>query len=108
MAPKSEPLVAAVVAAVVFLFPLNALGVEEGPYPIWWSPKLDLESLDRIDERLERKLWPDGTRIEVHKEEGGRKLYATMDNCASVLALRKQGYWGRGNSGSLSCTACSF
>ena len=89
-----------ILVALLAAMPAPSSGAEESdPYPIWWSPKLELESLDRIDERLERKLWPDRTGIEVYKEEGGRKLYATMGNCASVLALRKQGYWGKGNSG---------
>ena len=89
-----------VLVAFLAAMPVMGTGAEApGSYPVWWSPKLELESLDRIDERLERKLWPDRTGIEVYKEEGGRKLYATMGNCASVLALRKQGYWGKGNSG---------
>ena len=89
-----------VFVALLAAMPALGIGAEEpGPYPIWWSPKLELESLDRIDERLGRKLWPDGRGIEVYKEEGGRKVYATMESCASAFALRRQGYEGRGNSG---------
>ena len=28
-------------------------------YPVWWSGELELESLDRVEGRLRRDLWPD-------------------------------------------------
>ena len=33
-----------------------ATATEDGPYPVWWSPILEVESLDHIDARLERAL----------------------------------------------------
>ncbi len=70
-----------------------ALAAEDGPYPVWWSPSLELDSLDVIEERLARKLWPDGDGIEVY--EGGRKSgeIKVADTCASTIQLSDAGYW---------------
>ncbi len=50
---KLRPIALAVVAMVV---PAIVAAAEDGPYPVWWSPMLELDSLDAIDARLERKL----------------------------------------------------
>ena len=76
----------------------GALPTEEGTYPIWWSPSLELDSLDKIDERLERKLWPHGDGIDVYKEEYDTREEKIADTCLSAIDLRQQGYYGRGNN----------
>ena len=41
---------------------------EEGPYPIWWSDKLELASLDQVEARLRRDLWldfPEAQSVEI-------------------------------------------
>ncbi len=52
---KLPPIVLAVVAMVV---PSIVVAAEDGPYPVWWSPALELDSLDAIDARLAREIWP--------------------------------------------------
>ncbi len=43
----------------------------EPPYPIWWSPVLELDSLEAIDARLHRALWPgDDEGMTLYKQEG--------------------------------------
>ena len=37
---------------------LSGASAEDGPYPVWWSPTLELDSLDQIDARLAREIWP--------------------------------------------------
>ena len=66
---------------------------EEGPYPIWWSPLLELESLDRIDARLDRETWPGANDFMVYKEVGGERVGAIMDTCAKTIELSDAGYY---------------
>ena len=82
-----------VVSAALALILSGATRSEAGePYPIWWSPALEVESIDKVEERLARPLWEDGEGIEVFK--GGRDTAprAVMNTCHSMLALRAQGY----------------
>lgn len=95
MASRRKVLAAAVLAAL--LFPEPALAAEDSPYPVWWSPSLELDSLDKIDERLQRKLWLDGGEIKVSKggyRTGKKKI---IDTCASAIELSKKGYQGLNN-----------
>jgi hypothetical protein len=71
---------------------------EEEPYPIWWSPLLELESLDRLDARLDRELDPGMSDIVVYKEVGGEEVSAVMNNCAAVIRLTDGGYEARGSN----------
>ncbi len=73
-----------------------AEGSAAEPYPIWWSPKLELDSLDAIDARLERPFW------DPSEYSGGLPLYPRGSrqedrrearNCVELLALRKRGYF---------------
>ena len=97
MASRRKVLAAAVLAALL-LFPEPALAGEDSPYPVWWSPSLELESLDDIDERLQRKLWPEGHGIDVYKEEYDTREEKIVDTCLSAIHLRQQGYYGKGNN----------
>ncbi len=67
-------------------------------YPIWWSGELELESLDRVDQRLRRDLWPDigeGFYLYVGIQPRLRKAYAR--NCESLIRLSEAGYSALGN-----------
>jgi hypothetical protein len=46
-----------------------ALGGESGDYPVWWSPELGLDSLDRIEEAL-RASFPWRRQFHVYKHRG--------------------------------------
>ncbi len=72
---------------------------DEEPYPIWWSPSLELESLDRIDERLERPFWPDDEGFVMGKWDIDK--YSAKDlapNCATMIDLAEKGYSSAGSS----------
>ncbi len=75
-----------------------ALAAEDDPYPVWWSGELELESLDRVEERLRRDLWPDvgeGVGLYVGIQPRLRKAYAR--NCESLIRLSEAGYSALGN-----------
>ena len=88
--------------ALVFLALLGLAGpvlaAEDGPYPIWWSDELELESLDRVDRRLRRDLWldfPDG--LKLYKKQGDGHVTAQAQNCESLIRLSEEGYYGGGS-----------
>ena len=82
-----------VLVAFLAAMPVAGSGAEEpGTYPIWWSPKLELESLNRIDERLNRNLWPGSPGLNVYKESGSTRVWASMDTCADTIRLTEEGY----------------
>ncbi len=71
---------------------------DEEPYPIWWSPSLELESLDQIDKRLEKPFWPDDEGFVMGKWDVDR--YSVKDlapNCATMLDLAEKGYSSAGS-----------
>ncbi len=68
-----------------------AAGAEE--FPVWWSPKLEVESLDKIDERLSRKF-PVGGQIEARRVRDGVDETALMDSCATTRRLADAGFEG--------------
>ena len=65
---------------------------EEGPYPIWWSPALELESLDDIDARLDRELYPGASDFKIYGWDGDDPIPAVMDTCAKTIELSEAGY----------------
>ena len=65
---------------------------DEEPYPVWWSPSLELESLDRIDERFERSFWPDGEGFNMVRRVGDRILEEVALNCPALFDLIEQDY----------------
>lgn len=90
--------VVAVVVVVILTVYRVAWPSEDEPHPIWWSPSLGLESLDKIDERLARKFWPDQSEgIQVVKGEGPGDAKAFIDSCVSYDKLRKEGYYAQYN-----------
>ena len=48
----------AVVASLLLGWPGSGAAGEDSEYPIWWSGRIMLESLEKIDERLRAALWP--------------------------------------------------
>jgi hypothetical protein len=65
---------------------------EEPPYPVWWSPVLELDSLEGIDARLHRALWPGN--------DEGMLLITTEDGIvseASATLIWKHKKGGRGS-----------
>jgi hypothetical protein len=70
------------------------------PYPVWWSPVLELDSLDAIDARLARALWehdPEG--MTLYKSEGDTRLEVQANSCIELKRLVVDGYEGVGSRG---------
>ena len=94
---KLRPIALAVVAIVV---PAIVAAAEDGPYPVWWSPALELESLDAIDARLEREIWKgdfDGMRL--IKSDGDTLTQVPAVNCRDLERLTEEEYSGAGSHG---------
>lgn len=83
---------AAALAALALAGAGTARAAEEGPYPIWWSPALELESLDDIDARLDRELWPGKNGLTVYKWGGEEPVPAVMNSCATAIRLTDSRY----------------
>ena len=93
---KTRAPFAALLLLLTAAVPQSAEAAE--PYPIWWSPKLELDSLDAIDARLARPFW------DPSEYAGGLPLYPAeyrqedmreARNCVELLALRERGYFAR-------------
>ena len=65
---------------------------EPAPYPVWWSPKLELESLDEIDARLDGPFWRDGDGYAVYKGVGDDRIESTINACGMRHVLFEEGY----------------
>lgn len=82
--------------ALAFAAPGRA--AEDGPYPVWWSAELELDSLDRVEARLRRDLWPDFPEgMKLYKAQGDGHVTVQARNCNSLKRLSEAGYYG-GNS----------
>ena len=76
----------------------NSALAEEPPYPVWWSPVLELDSIEAIDARLARALWleyDDG--MPLIKIEGDEREDVSADNCIELRKFDEQGYFGAGS-----------
>ncbi len=62
-------------------------------FPVSWSPKLDVENLGKVDERLSRKFHIYG-RIEARRARDGVEETALMDSCATTRRLADAGFDG--------------
>ena len=94
---SSPRVLAAAAVAALALIALAAAAADEGErYPIWWSSRLQLESLDKIDERLNAPLWPPEDGVEVFKDrlegDGSVPKKAIVNNCLSLFRLIEEGY----------------
>ncbi len=88
---------AAVAMAALALVSLDPAAADEGErYPIWWSSRLELESLDKIDERLNGPLWHPEDAMEVFKDrpegDGAVPKKAIVNSCVSLFRLIEEGY----------------
>ena len=93
----SSPRALAAAMAALTLVSLAPAAADEGErYPIWWSPRLQLESLDKIDERLNAPLWPRVKGVEVFKDrlkgDGSVPKKAIVNSCLSLFRLIEEGY----------------
>ena len=86
----SRALVLVLFAALVFAFPVSA--AEDGPYPVWWSDKLRLESLEQIEARLEEPFWDNGG-YSVYKGPADARMEMTVDTCNMRRRLFEEGYY---------------
>ncbi len=86
-------------AALLLTLTAPAQAHEIAPlYPVWWSDELELESLDRVNQRLRRDFWPgigEGFDLYVGIKPKLRKAYAR--NCESLVRLSEAGYSALGN-----------
>ncbi len=83
--------------ALAFLATLGPVGpvlaAEDGPYPIWWSDKLRLESLEQVEARLEGPFWESGESYTVYKGVGDGRSETTVDTCNMRRDLFEEGYY---------------
>ncbi len=72
----------------------NAVEAAEAErYPIWWSPALELESLDKIDERRRKRFWPERHEgVPVYKDGDTSTEPAEIENCWTLEQLPREGY----------------
>ncbi len=82
--------------ALVFTGP--GLATEDDLYSVWWSDKLELESLDQVEARLRRDLWlgdSEGMNLTIGGSQDSQQAQAR--DCASLIELSEAGYQGLSN-----------
>ncbi len=87
---RSLPLPFGVLVAGLLSVAPPSRAAEQGPYPIWWSPSLELESLDKIDQRLARDIYPGEEGFRVHVGLGGKRRTVLANDCAELRALERE------------------
>ena len=87
MTLRHMPLIGAV---LLMLSMATALADEHAPYPIWWSPELGLESLEQIDERLDRPLGPGEEGFRIFVGIGSNRRTEIAQSCADIRRLEKE------------------
>ncbi len=96
MRPRLNLLIATVVFALCLGRGAVGWAGEDATYPIWWSPELGLESLDRIDKPFEKRFGPNqDSWMRVYKGDPPDEEEAFVDNCASQDKLDVDGYYPR-------------
>ena len=96
---KNSRIVAVAVAVLVAMFS-DPASAEDGPFPVWWSPVLELESLDAIDARLAREIWKGDTEgLRLMKIENDIRVEVRAVNCIDLERLVEAGYHGIGSLG---------
>lgn len=87
-----------VICLIAFAFAGPVRAAADGLYSVWWSAELELDSLDQVEARLRRALWPDfpeGMKLYVGGGPDGQQ--ATARDCASLIELSKASYQGLDN-----------
>lgn len=69
------------------------------PYPVWWSPMLELDSLESIDVQLERAQWPESGGLPLAKGLGEAREETSAANCIELERLVAAGFNGIGTNG---------
>lgn len=87
---KSMSPIRAALLALMLLFVPAAYADGKAPYPIWWSPVLELESLDKIDERLDRPLWPGEEDFRIFVGIGSNRRTEIAQSCADIRRFEKE------------------
>ena len=86
----------ALVASLLLGWPGSAAAGEDGEYPIWWSGRIMLKSLEKIDDRLRAPLYPREDGVEVFQHLFGNdratRPRATIRDCLSLLRLTSDDY----------------
>ena len=79
-------------AAFLALTGAGAASADEPPYPVWWSPVLELESLDAIDARLKRAFSSnDPAGLRLTKTEADTTIEVWASNCSALAMLTEAG-----------------
>lgn len=66
---------------------------EESPYPVWWSPTLELDGLEAIDARLARHIWPgDDEGLPLSRGMGEAREETSAVNCVELERLVAAGF----------------
>jgi hypothetical protein len=69
------------------------------PYPVWWSPVLELDSLEGIDAQLERAQWPESGGLPLAKGMGEAREETSANNCIELERVVAAGFNGIGTNG---------
>lgn len=83
--------------AIAVLYAATAQAGEEAPDTTWLSPLFELESIDKIDERMNREFFPGGEGIPLVKGEWPGDDETLTNNCVSYEKLYNEGYYARTN-----------
>ena len=87
---RTMRLVILVLVGVALGLPAAAAEGESGTYPIWWSPSLELDSLDQLEARLHQSLWPslpDNRSFTVLVTDNGGQREMRVRTCADISWL---------------------
>ena len=87
-----------VICLTALAFAGSVTAAADGPYPVWWSADLELDSLDQIEARLHRDLWPgDSEGMKLYLGGGPEGQQATARDCEPLIKLSEAGFQGLGN-----------
>jgi hypothetical protein len=90
---------AAAVIAALWLGLSAPAPADEPPYPVWWSPVLELDSIEGIDARLERTFWPGiDEGMPLIKTEAGSISEVWAVNCIELKRSIEDGFHGAGSN----------
>ena len=85
-----------VAAGLIVAIATTSAAAEES-YPIWWSPRLELESLEKIDERLQRRI-PEEDALTLYKTGDSEAPPTEAATCAALIELTDAGYTAQGRN----------
>jgi hypothetical protein len=74
-------------------YPMGFILANEGPpYPVWWWPRLGVESREEIDEYLSWQYWltAEGTLLEI--QSAGQMVEVAAKSCRTLLKMLERGY----------------